>query len=138
MAVTETGPVLAVLEQFRLGWEALDADAVLGCFARDPDIVVNGTDGNERWRGYDALVEPFRTMVRTFTDLDYRWQAPPHIVVEGRVAWADAVLDTRLTDAAGERLAVTMRTTWVLRRTERWEVVQAHFSVAPPAPVAAY
>lgn len=138
MVVTEAGIILAVLERFRLGWGALDAEAVLACFARDPEIVVIGTDANEYWRGYDALVEPFRTMVGTFTDLDYRWQAPPHIVVEGPVAWADAVLDTQLTAAGGERLSITMRTTWVLRRAERWEVVQAHFSVAPPAPVAAY
>jgi len=138
MVVTGAGAVLAVLERFRLGWEARDADAVLACFARDPEIVVIGTDANEWWLGYDALVEPFRTMVGTFTDLDYRWKAQPHVVVDGSIAWADAVLETQLTAAAGERLAVTMRTSWVLRRAKRWEVVQAHFSVAPPAPVAAY
>jgi ketosteroid isomerase-like protein len=138
MALTEASAILEVLERFRLGWEALDAKAVLACFAPDPEIVVIGTDANEHWRGYDALVEPFRTMVGTFTDPDYRWQVPPHILFEGSVGWADAVLDTQLTAAGGERLSVTMRTTWVLRRAERWEVVQAHFSVAPPAPVAAY
>jgi hypothetical protein len=33
---------------------------------------------------------------------------------------------------------VLMRTSWVLRQRDRWEIVQAHFSVAPAAPVAAY
>ena len=130
--------VLAVLERFRLGWEARDARAVLGCFANDPQITVIGTDQNEYWRGFDALVEPFGVMVDAFTDLDYRWADPPHIVVKGDMAWADGVLHTRLTATDGERLAVTMRTTWVLRFTADWEVVQAHFSVAPSAPVAAY
>lgn len=135
--MSDAGDVLAVLDRFRTGWEALDADAVLDCFARDPEVVVIGTDQDEVWRGYEALVEPFHVMVDAFTDLDYRWAAPPHVVVHGEVAWADAVLATQLT-AAGERLAVTMRTSWVLRRADRWQIVQAHFSVAPPAPVAAY
>lgn len=135
--MTDEGAVLAVLDRFRLGWEALDADAVLACFANDPQIVVIGTDEDEYWRGFDALVEPFRTMVGTFTNPVYRWVAAPHIHVEGDVAWADGRLDTSLT-ADGERLSVGMRTSWVLRRTARWEIVQAHFSVAPAAPVAAY
>ncbi len=136
--MSDAAAVLAVLERFRLGWERLDAEAVLGCFAKDPRIVVIGTDEDEYWHGFDALVEPFHTMLGAFTDLDYRWADTPHIVVHGEVAWADAVLDTRLTAAAGERLSVTMRTSWVLRHASDWEVMQAHFSVAPAAPVAAY
>lgn len=129
--------MLAVLDRFRLGWEALDADAVLACFANDPHIAVIGTDEDEYWRGFDALVEPFRTMVGAFSDPAYRWVEPPHIQMHGDLAWADARLDTSLT-ADGQRLAVRMRTSWVLRRARRWEIVQAHFSVAPAAPVAAY
>lgn len=135
--MTEKDGILAVLDRFRAGWEALDADAVLGCFAKDPQIVVIGTDEDEYWRGFDALVEPFRSMVGAFTDPVYRWDGPPEIHVDGDLAWADGRLDTSLT-ADGQRLAVRMRTSWVLRRRDRWEVVQAHFSVAPVAPVAAY
>ncbi len=128
--------MLAVLDRFRAGWEALDAEAVLGCFARDPEIVVIGTDEGEYWHGYAALVDPFRTMVGSFSDPEYRWAAPPNITLHGDVAWADGVLDTQLT-AEGEQLSVRMRTTWVLRRRDGWEIAQAHFSVAPPAPVVA-
>jgi hypothetical protein len=137
VVVSEEEAVLAVLERFRTGWEHLDADAVLGCFAVDPQIVVIGTDEEEYWRGFDALVKPFRTMVGTFSDPVYRWLEPPHIQLQGDMAWADARLDTSLT-TGGERLAVLMRTSWVLRRGDRWEIVQAHFSVALDAPVAAY
>jgi len=135
--VSDSAAVLAALDRFRAGWEALDADAVLACFARDPEIAVIGTDEGEYWRGFDALVEPFRTMVSAFSEPLYRWASPPQITVDGDLAWADGVLDTQLT-ADGEQLAVRMRTTWVLRRRARWEIVQAHFSVAPPSPVAAY
>lgn len=135
--MSEEGAVQAVLDRFRLGWESLDAEAVLACFADDPQIVVIGTDEDEYWRGFDALVEPFRSMTGAFTDPVYRWVEPPRIHVHGDVAWADARLDTSLT-SGGQRLAVLMRTSWVLRRNEGWEIVQAHFSVAPAAPVAAY
>ena len=135
--MNDLASVLAVLDRFRAGWESLDADEVLACFADDPEIVVIGTDEGEYWRGYDALVEPFRTMAGAFSDPVYRWAAPPEITLHGDVAWANAALDTELT-ADGLRLTVRIRTTWVLRRGAEWEIVQAHFSVAPPAPVAAY
>jgi ketosteroid isomerase-like protein len=137
VVVSDEEGVLAVLDRFRRGWETLDADAVLGCFANDPQITVIGTDADEYWRGFDVLVEPFRTMVGAFTDPVYHWVEPPHIQVVGDLAWADGRLDTSLT-ADGQQLAVRMRTSWVLRRGARWEIVQAHFSVAPAAPVAAY
>ncbi|MDP9468948.1 MAG: nuclear transport factor 2 family protein [Chloroflexota bacterium] len=135
--MSDDAAVLAVLDRFRLGWEALDPEAVLGCFANDPEIVVIGTDEGEYWRGFDALVEPFRTMTGAFTDPVYRWVEPPRIHVHGDVAWADGRLDTSVT-SHDQRLSVLMRTSWVLRRTASWEIVQAHFSVAPAAPVAAY
>jgi uncharacterized protein (TIGR02246 family) len=135
--VSDEIAVLAVLDQFRRGWEDLDAKAVLDCFARDAETVVIGTDEGEYWRGFDALVEPFRAMAGAFTDAVYRWHGPPHIHVIGDIAWADGTLDTSLT-TGDEQLEVTMRTSWVLRRDARWEVVQAHFSVAPATPVAAY
>jgi uncharacterized protein (TIGR02246 family) len=138
MVVSDADAVLAVLERFRAGWELGDAAGVLSCFARDADTVVIGTDADENWRGFDALVEPFEAMTGAFSDLHYRWVATPHVSVHGDTAWADAGLDTRLTTANGEQLDVTMRTSWVLRRTSGWEVVQAHFSIAPAAPVAAY
>ena len=137
MALSDAAAVLSVLDRFRAGWEGLDAEAVLDCFAHDAKVVVIGTDAGEYWRGFDALVHPFRAMVGAFTEPVYRWIDPPHIHVHGDVAWADARLDTSLT-SDGQRLAVLMRTSWVLRRRASWEIVQAHFSVAPAAPVAAY
>ena len=137
MVVSDSRAVLAVLDRFRAGWEARDAAAVLDCFARDSEVTVIGTDAGEWWAGHAALVGPFQAMADAFSDLVYRWQAPPHLVVHGEVAWAEAMLDTELTSADG-RMAVSMRTSWVLRRSDRWQIVQAHFSVAPPAPIAAY
>ena len=61
--VGEASEVVAVLDRFRVGWETRDAGAVLDCFARDPEVVVIGTDQGEWWRGYEALPEPFGVMI---------------------------------------------------------------------------
>lgn len=133
----EEDGVLAVLDRFRQGWETLDAGVVLDCFAADPQITVIGTDEDEYWHGFVALIKPLRSMVGAFADPVYSWVERPHIQVAGDLAWADGRLDTSVT-TDGERVAVQMRTSWVLRRRDRWEIVQAHFSVAPTARVAAY
>ena len=134
----ESRAVLDVLERFRLGWEALDADQVLDCFSASETTTVIGTDAQEYWRGYDAFARPFRAMADAFGAPRYAWATPPRIELARDVAWADGLLDTKLATAAGE-VTAAMRSTWVLRRQpEGWKVVQAHFSVAPDAPVAEY
>lgn len=136
--MTSADEVAAVLERFRAGWEALDADAVLDCFADSEETVVIGTDADEYWRGSDSFAEPFRAMGAAFEEARYGWAQGPVITVQGTLAWADGVLDTALT-AGGHRVEARLRTTWVLRAgPSGWKVAQAHFSVAPPAAVAPY
>ena len=128
--------VAAVLEQFRAGWQALDIERVLACFA--DEAVVIGTDAGEYWRGLADFADPFRTMGASFSSARYAWAGQPAIVVAGDVAWADGLLDASLL-AGGQSVDARMRTTWVLRRgPSGWRVAQAHFSVAPAAPVAEY
>lgn len=130
--------VRGVLERFRLGWEARDPDAVLDCFEPSDATTVIGTDAAEYWRGYDAMVEPFRAMTDAFHAPSYVWSIEPRIEIAGDAAWADGVLDTTLITEAGV-VEAELRSTWVLaRRPHGWMVVQAHFSVAPDEPVAGY
>jgi hypothetical protein len=130
--------VLEILDRFRAGWEALDPEMVLGCFERSAATTVVGTDASEYWRGYDALVAPFRAMTAAFDAPRYTWALRPRVEVAGDSAWADGVLDTTLVTESGE-VRAEMRSTWVLRRVAGdWKIVQAHFSVAPDEPVAGY
>jgi ketosteroid isomerase-like protein len=130
--------VAGVLDRFRSGWEEHDIDAVLSCFADADDTVVIGTDAGEYWRGYRSFAEPFRAMSSAFGEARYTWLDGPVIGVEGERAWADGLLGTVLI-VAGETVEAKLRTTWLLRRgLGGWQVTQAHFSVAPDAPVAAY
>lgn len=130
--------VREVLDRFCRGWEAGDADAVLGCFVADGATTVVGTDPDEYWRGYGAFAAPFRTMSEAFGDARYVWATEPEIHASGDVAWADGIIDTSLV-SGGQQISARMRTTWTLRHgPDGWQVVQAHFSVAPNAAVAAY
>lgn len=133
-----TRAVREVLDRFCRGWEDGDADAVLGCFVADGATTVVGTDGDEYWRGFDAFARPFRLMSTAFTDARYVWATEPQVHASGDVAWADGIIDSELVTEGG-RVSARMRTTWTLRRGNgAWQVVQAHFSVAPDEAVAAY
>lgn len=124
-------PVLQVLEQFREGWEQRDAATVLACFAQDSSVTVIGTDEGELWTGYKSLVEPFHAMVSAFSEPRYRWQDnEPKVTIHGDTAWVARRLVAQFT-ASGEPRELKMRSTYVFVRNEgRWQIHQAHFSVA--------
>jgi hypothetical protein len=127
--------VLEVLEGIRRGWETMDGEKVLACFEPEATTVVIGTDEPEYWIGYDAIVEPFRSMAGAFEDGDYRWTDGPTVDILDAVAWSTGkLLGTFTSD--GDRVELDMRTTHVLRRGPHgWRIVQAHYSVAASEPV---
>lgn len=131
--------VLETLERFRLGWERLDAQSVLSTFADRDDVVVYGTDADERWVGYEALVEPFHAQVGAFSNPTYRWaEGDPRISTLNEAAWASGELMVSV-EAAGERVDMAMRSTFVLAPGKSgWHIVHAHFSVGLTAPAAPY
>lgn len=138
MTVAEAGDraaILEVLEGIRRGWETMDGEAVLGCFEPEATTVVIGTDEPEYWIGYDAIVEPFRSMAGTFDDGAYRWTDGPSVEIDGSVAWSTGKLVGAFS-SDGDRVELDMRTTHVLRRgPEGWRIVQAHYSLAASEPV---
>ncbi len=127
--------ILEVLEGIRRGWETMDGEAVLACFEPEEATVVIGTDEPEYWIGYDAFVEPFRSMAGAFEDGSYRWTDGPTVDIADPVAWSTGKLLGMFT-SDGERVELDMRTTHVLRRgSDGWRIVQAHYSVAASEPV---
>ena len=130
--------IRATVERFRRGWKALDADAVLATFSRDPSLLVWGTDEDEQWRGFDALVEPFQTQAEAFAEPRYEWDGEPEVWSDEGVGSLAGVLRVSLR-AGEERVDVRMRSTFVLRlEAEGWRIVHAHFSVGQAEPVASY
>ena len=138
MVVTDPGPMLDLLERLRRGWESLNADAALACFAEDAGIVVIGTDAPEYWTGYPALIEPFRAMTEAFSEARYAWHDPgPSIEMLGDAAWAAGVLNASFRNADGW-IDLPMRTSVVARRDAdgEWRIRHAHFSLPAAEPVA--
>jgi hypothetical protein len=128
----------AVVERFRRGWEALDADEVLGTFSRDPSVLVWGTDRDEEWRGFEALVEPFRTQADAFSEPRYEWEGQPEVWTSEGVGGVAGILRVSLR-VGDEHVDVRMRSTFVLRlEPAGWHIVHAHFSVGHAEPVASY
>jgi ketosteroid isomerase-like protein len=127
-----------LLERLRQGWESMDAEASLACFAHDPRIIVIGTDAHEYWTGFSALVEPFRAMTTAFSEARYAWGEPgPAIEMLGDAAWAAGVLQARFKTADGW-IDLPMRTTVVAcpEPDGVWKIRHAHFSLAAAEPVA--
>jgi SnoaL-like domain len=126
------------VEEFRRGWEALDANAVLGTFARDSSVLVWGTDADEEWRGFEALAQPFHAQVKAFSETAYAWEKEPATWSGGDLACVAGVLRVSLKSGA-EQVSIPMRSTFVLaRRAEGWRIVHAHFSVGQAQQVATY
>lgn len=130
--------VRSVLERFRRGWELLDADEVLATLARQ-DLTMYGTDAGERWDSYESLAPAFHAQVEAFESPRYAWgSGDPGIWVRGDAAWARGDLRVSL-EAAGERIDITMRSTFVLTRNEEgWRIHHAHFSIGQQEQAAPY
>ena len=133
-----TSDVRDTVERFREGWEDLNADAVLATFSRDPSLLVWGTDADEEWRGFEALVAPFRSQIEAFTEPRYTWAGEPVVWSGGDIGCVAGTLNVSLR-AAEEMVSVRMRSTFVLARERgSWQIVHAHFSVGQAERVASY
>lgn len=128
-----------VVEQFRIGWEQLDAEKILSTIARRDDTVIWGTDRIEHWVGYEDFAEAVHVQVAAFSNPVYVWgKGDPRVWVSGDVAWACGDLDVTL-DAGGGQWKATMRSTFVLVREDAgWGIVHAHFSIGEEEPVVDY
>lgn len=130
----------AAIDAFWSGWERLEPDAVLDTLVPDDTLVFIGTDANEYWQGYRAVVGPFRAMTDAFAEERVVWRpGDPRIEVVGDVAWASGRLHTTVIGLDREAVETDVRATFVLRRADdEWRIAQAHISIAPSSPVAAY
>jgi len=126
------------VERFRQGWEDLDAEAVLATFSRDPSLLVWGTDADEEWRGFEALVAPFLSQTEAFTEPRYAWQGDPVVWSGEDIGCVAGTLHVSLR-SGDEVVSVRMRSTFVLARERgSWQIVHAHFSVGQAEQVAPY
>ena len=123
--------VKALLTKLTESYKKKDMEALMACFAPDPDVVFYGTGADEKRIGLDGVrMQAQRDWNQTdsismvFDDVS--------ISAAGSVAWA-AIDGAFEIGVGGQVFAMPARVTMVLeKRNGSWLIVQGHFS-APAA-----
>ena len=121
--------LLGLLNNFFRAYEKGDVDGIMGLLARDPTLLLIGTEAEERCIGTAEVRALFeRDMAQADEmNVDIGWT---QVCANGPVAWMAADLTVRVMDA-GEEIVTPVRFTAVVElRLQRWQIVQIHLSIA--------
>jgi ketosteroid isomerase-like protein len=127
----EKANVKSVLDRINMAFETEDMEMLSKCFSRDPDMVIFGTDADERWVGWDAFAEAQQRFFEAQDESDMSTRdLVIHIHETGEVAWMSYLMDWK-GKALGEPFEFTgIRMTGVLEKQDgNWVIVQWHGSV---------
>ena len=115
-------------------WRAIrdqDVELLSRVVATDDELIVFGTDAQERWVGSAAFLSAEEQMMQAF-DVDSldRREETFQIHSRGAVAWFSTVFDIEIS-VDGELASLKgLRTTGVIeKRDDDWVIVQAHTSL---------
>lgn len=128
---TEKAEVISVLDQWIQALETEDVDLLSKIIAHDDDIIVFGTDADERVVGWERLrqlsIEMFESVDET--DLTVRDRVIK-VHRSGEVAWFSEINDYSMVSMGKSLKLSGLRFTGVLeKRSDNWIVVQWHVSV---------
>ena len=128
---TDLGGATAVVEKIADAVRANDAAAVGDLLVHDDDIVSFGTDKAERWVGYEAMSNALKAQFAAFqtTSLDVK-DLVVHLTPAGDGAYFSEVWDWSINSQGQKMVLKDVRITGVLiRRDDRWQGAQFHFSL---------
>jgi len=122
--------IRVVLERMAKAYENKDVDAVMSCYAPDPDVVSIGTGKDEKYIGPEQLRRAHErdfaqseSISMTFDGLSVSTAAA------GKVAWFASDITVHV-EASGKHLTLSGRLTGVVEnRGGKWLLVQGHFSL---------
>ncbi|MGQ0601882.1 MAG: nuclear transport factor 2 family protein [Anaerolineales bacterium] len=124
--------VKAVLDDWADSYVKRDLKRLLGHVAPDPDVLMYGTNADEKRIGL-AGIQTQAERDWSQTDSAEFVLHDPAISSAGSVAWASADATFKV-EAGGQQMAFPARFTAVLEnRDGKWLVVQAHFSLPAPS-----
>jgi ketosteroid isomerase-like protein len=121
--------ILSAIDVFFVAYTKRDLPGVVAMFVPDPDVVLIGTESDERLVGLDAITERFRSdWSRTDEmSMEMRWYSLSGAV---DVCWLAAEIMVSIS-TEGNKLQLPARITVVLeRRAERWLIAHWHASMA--------
>jgi ketosteroid isomerase-like protein len=133
--VLEKEKIALVLEKYVIANEKQDIDLVHEIWAPQPDIVVFGTNSDEKLLGWESIREALQRQFNTFEDtyISVRDQVIS-INETGNTAWFSEVMNYNYIYKGEARQFEGLRFTGVLQKTNGdWYIVQSHVSI-PGAP----
>lgn len=127
----ELSDIRMLLEQYELARESEDFATVEMIWAADEDIILFGTEGDEKMMGWSAIE---KAMSRQFNELENTLIniSDQHIKVsmDGKTAWFSEVLDYNFIYQGEDMTFEGIRFTGVMeKRDGHWKLVQGHLSV---------
>ncbi len=127
----ETGKVQMLLERYIIANETKDIDLVHQIWAPDADIVVFGTDGDEKLIGWEAIKSAVLVQFESFEEVyistyDQKIKINSH----GNTGWFSEIVDYNYTFDGKAYSYEGIRFTGVVeKRGDDWYVVQSHMSI---------
>ncbi len=123
--------VTLVLEKYVLANEKQDIDLVHEIWASSPDIVVIGTNSDEKLIGWDAIQ---KVMQRQFDSFEDTYISVHDQVIEinetGNTAWFSEILNYNYIYQGEAKQYEGLRFTGVLEKNNNdWFIVQSHMSI---------
>lgn len=126
VAITE------VLERYVIANETKDLDLVKQVWADKADIVVFGTESNERLVGWTAIEEAIRKQFSSFEDVYIAMtETEINLSQQCDAAWFSSMINYNFTYRDQPVSYEDLRFTGVLTKDEegKWHIVQSHISV---------
>ena len=131
----EKDNIALVLEKYVIANETQDLDLVHEIWASDPDIVVFGTNSDEKLIGWESIRKALQSQFSSFEDtyISVRDQVI-NVNESGNTAWFSEVMNYNYIYHGEAKQFEGLRFTGVLEKTNgEWHIVQSHVSI-PGAP----
>ncbi len=128
---SEKDKIALVLEKYVIANEKEDLDLVHEIWAASPDIVVFGTNSDEKLIGWDAIKEALERQYTSFEDtyISVRDQVI-HVDPTGHFAWFSEIMNYNYIYQGEAKQFEGLRFTGVLQKIDgEWYIVQSHISI---------
>lgn len=120
----------SLLDLFWKSFEEKNIDNLSELIAHDTDMVIFGTDENERWAGWEVCKEALLKQFKSFTHIRVKTHnRVVHVAPTGKTAWFSLLRFISIVTENGIEEGMKTRVTGVLeKRDGKWKLVQYHSS----------
>jgi len=126
----EKAAVEQLLDEFWKAFENKDFDKLSEIIAHDTDMVIFGTDENERWAGWEVVKEALLKQFKAFKKIKIQTHnTVVHVSPTGKSAWFSLQRYISIETQENPEEGMKTRVTGVFeKRDGKWRLVQYHSS----------